>query len=140
MALGSRYKSTGSESDNADIDLTPMLDVVFIMLIFFVVTASFVKESGIDIQHPPIADKQKKEQTENKNVVFQLTENNEVFLSGRHIDIRSVRANVERAHAENPQLKVIIEAHPRANTNTFVMISDQAREAGITDIALTTTQ
>lgn len=140
MALGSRYKSTGSESGSADIDLTPMLDVVFIMLIFFVVTASFVKESGIDINHPPLADSQKNEQKENRNVVFQITANNEVFLSGRHIDIRSVRANVERAHAENPQLKVIIEAHPKANTNTFVMISDQAREAGITDIALTTTQ
>ena len=138
MALGKQYRSSGTESDSSDIDLTPMLDVVFIMLIFFVVTASFVKESGLDINRPPITENQEEQQQENKNMVFQITENNEVFLAGRHIDVRSVRANVERAHAENPQAKVIIEAHPKAKTNTFVLISDQAREAGITDIALTT--
>ena len=138
MALGKQYRSSGTESDSSDIDLTPMLDVVFIMLIFFVVTASFVKESGLDINRPPITENQEEQQQENKNMVFQITENNEVFLAGRHIDVRSVRANVERAHAENPQAKVIIEAHPKAKTNTFVLISDQAREAGVTDIALTT--
>jgi len=138
MALGRKRTQDNTEAQQGNIDLTPMLDVVFIMLIFFVVTASFVKESGLDINRPPISETPPDSQEENSNIVFNITENNEVFLSGRHIDIRSVRANVERAHAGNPQAKVIIEAHPKAKTNTFVLISDQAREAGITDIALTT--
>lgn len=138
MALGRKRAANDTDTQGADIDLTPMLDVVFIMLIFFVVTASFVKESGLELNRPPISDKPPDMQQENSNIIFTITENNEVFLSGRHIDIRSVRANVERAHAGNPQAKVIIEAHPKAKTNTFVLISNQAREAGITDIALTT--
>jgi len=138
MALGRKRAISNTDAQGADIDLTPMLDVVFIMLIFFVVTASFVKESGLELNRPPISDKPPDAQQENSNIIFTITENNEVFLSGRHIDIRSVRANVERSHAGNPQAKVIIEAHPKAKTNTFVLISDQAREAGITDIALTT--
>ena len=138
MALGRKRAVSDTDTQGADIDLTPMLDVVFIMLIFFVVTASFVKESGLELNHPPISDKPPDTQQESSNIIFTITENNEVFLSGRHIDIRSVRANVERAHAGNPQAKVIIEAHPKAKTNTFMLISDQAREAGITDIALTT--
>jgi len=138
MALGRKRAANNTDSQGADIDLTPMLDVVFIMLIFFVVTASFVKESGIELNRPPVSDKPLEMQQENSNIIFTITENNEIFLSERHIDIRSVRANVERAHAGNPQAKVIIKAHPQAKTNTFVLISDQAREAGITDIALTT--
>jgi len=138
MALGRKRAVNDTDTPGADIDLTPMLDVVFIMLIFFVVTASFVKESGLELNRPPISDKPPDTKQENSNIIFTITENNEVFLSGRHIDIRSVRANVERAHAGHPQAKVIIKAHPKAKTNTFVLISDQAREAGITDIALTT--
>jgi len=138
MALGRKRAVSDIDTKGADIDLTPMLDVVFIMLIFFVVTASFVKESGLELNRPPISDNPPDTQKQNSNIIFTITENNEVFLSGRHIDIRSVRANVERAHAGNPQAKVIIEAHPKAKTNTFILISDQAREAGITDIALTT--
>ena len=139
MALGrKRLTEGGGDTDSAEIDLTPMLDVVFIMLIFFIVTASFVKESGLDLNHPPIAEAPPNKNIENRNIVFSIMETNEIFIQGRHIDVRSVRANVERAHAENPQIKVIIEAHPKSKTDTFILISNQAREAGVTDIALTT--
>ncbi|MBL4567652.1 MAG: biopolymer transporter ExbD [Porticoccus sp.] len=139
MALGRKRLTEGSgDTDSAEIDLTPMLDVIFIMLIFFIVTASFVKESGLDLNHPPISEAPPNKNTENRNIVFSITETNEIFIQGRHIDVRSVRANVERAHAENPQIKVIIEAHPKSKTDTFILISNQAREAGVTDIALTT--
>ncbi len=139
MALGKKRLTEGNGgTDSAEIDLTPMLDVIFIMLIFFIVTASFVKESGLDLNHSPIAEAPPNENAENRNIVFRITETNEIFIQGRHIDVRSVRANVERAHAENPQIKVIIEAHPKSKTDTFILISNQAREAGVTDIALTT--
>lgn len=132
MALGKRRAEEDSQ-----IDLTPMLDVVFIMLIFFIVTASFVKESGIDVSRPPTTD-QPPPDAENKNIVFFVDENGEITMEGRRIDVRSVRANVERIHAENPQAKVIISASPRAKTEIFVEISDQAREAGVYDISLST--
>lgn len=135
MALGRRKVA----EEQTDIDMTPMLDVVFILLIFFVVTASFVREAGIDINRPPISDEPPPD-SQPAVIMFRIAEDNTVWLEGRRIDVRSVRANVERVHAENPQAKVIIEAHPLAKTETFVLISDQAREAGVYDIALGTTK
>lgn len=132
MALGKRRAEEESQ-----IDLTPMLDVVFIMLIFFIVTASFVKESGIDVNRPPTTD-QPPPDSANKNIVFNIDDAGEITLEGRRIDVRSVRANVERIHAENPEAKVIISASPKAKTEVFVEISDQAREAGVYDISLST--
>jgi biopolymer transport protein ExbD len=133
MALGKRRKG----EDESQIDLTPMLDVVFIMLIFFIVTASFVNETGLNVDRPPTTD-QPPPDASNTNIVFRISESNEIMLEGRRIDIRSVRANVERLHAEKPEAKVVINSHPKAKTEVFVMISDQAREAGVYDISLST--
>ncbi len=133
MALGKRRK----EEEESAIDMTPMLDVVFIMLIFFIVTASFVNESGLSVNRPPTSD-QPPPDSKNTNIVFRVSEGNELTLEGRRIDIRAVRANVERMHAEKPEAKVIISSHPKAKTDMFVKISDQAREAGVYDISLST--
>ena len=133
MALGKRRKG----EDDSQIDLTPMLDVVFIMLIFFIVTASFVNETGLNVDRPPTTD-QPPPDSANTNIVFRVSESNEIMLEGRRIDIRSVRANVERLHAEKPEAKVVINSHPKAKTEVFVMISDQAREAGVYNISLST--
>ena len=133
MALGKRRKG----EDDSQIDLTPMLDVVFIMLIFFIVTASFVNETGLNVDRPPTTD-QPPPDSANTNIVFRVSESNEIILEGRRIDIRSVRANVERLHAEKPEAKVVINSHPKAKTEIFVMISDQAREAGVSNISLST--
>ena len=133
MALGKRRKG----EDDSQIDLTPMLDVVFIMVIFFIVTASFVNETGLNVDRPPTTD-QPPPDSANTNIVFRVSESNDITLEGRRIDIRSVRANVERLHAEKPEAKVVINSHPKAKTEIFVMISDQAREAGVYDISLST--
>ncbi|MDG1819512.1 MAG: biopolymer transporter ExbD [Porticoccaceae bacterium] len=133
MALGKRRK----EEEESNIDMTPMLDVVFIMLIFFIVTASFVNESGLDVNRPPTSDEPPPD-SENTNIVFRVSESNELTLEGRRIDVRSVRANVERMHAEKPEAKVIVSAHPKSKTELFVLISDQAREAGVYDVSLST--
>ena len=133
MALGKRRKG----EDDSQIDLTPMLDVVFIMLIFFIVTASFVNETGLNVDRPPTTD-QPPPDSANTNIVFRVSESNEIMLEGRRIDIRSVRANVESLHAEKPEAKVVINSHPKAKTEIFVMISDQAREAGVYNISLST--
>ncbi|HAD08071.1 MAG TPA: biopolymer transporter ExbD [Porticoccaceae bacterium] len=132
MAL-SRRKT----EDESQIDLTPMLDVVFIMLIFFIVTATFINETAIDVQRPPTTDEPPPDE-ENKNIVFLVGPNGNITLEGRNIDVRSVRANVERLRAENPQAKVVIAANPEAKSSIYIKIADQAREAGIFDISLAT--
>lgn len=134
----SRLMRHKADDDGMSIDLTPMLDVVFIMLIFFIVTASFVKEIGLEMTQQE--QTQEQPQTENKNIVLQVTATNEIWLEGRRIDVRSVRANVERLHAENPKAAVIIQSHPKASNDTLIKISDQSREANVYDISLVISQ
>ncbi len=117
------------DQEQAEIDLTPMLDVVFIMLIFFIVTATFVQEDGFLVNRPPPAPETQETPPNERNAVFIVTETNEIWLEGRRIDIRSVRANVERILAENPRASVIIRAHELAHAETYIGITDQAMEA-----------
>ena len=107
--------------EEAEINLTPMLDVVFIMLIFFIVTASFVKESGLDVNRPDAPTAVKKE---NANILVAIGANNEIWINRRRIDPRAVRANIERMHAENPEGAVIIQADKKAFTETLVTVMD----------------
>lgn len=131
----SRFSSRNQADDEAAIDLTPMLDVVFIMLIFFIVTASFVKESGLEISRPEQQEQQT--ESESKNILISITASNEIWHDGRRIDIRSVRANVERLRAENPEASMIIQAHPKADAKTYTSVADQSREAGVYSVSLT---
>lgn len=118
--------------EEMSIDLTPMLDVVFIMLIFFIVTASFVSEQGFQMSLPP-ENSPDKPDIDKRNIVFVINKTNEIWLEGRRIDQRSVRANIERVRAENPNANVIVRAHELSNANTYVQIADQAAEA-ISDV------
>ena len=122
-------------ADEAQIDLTPMLDVVFIMLIFFIVTASFIKEAGVEVNRPEASTSDPKE---NVNILIAVTGNDEVWMDGRRIDIRAVRANVERLHAENPKGAVVIQADNTSTTETVVKVLDASREAGVLDVSLAT--
>lgn len=131
----SRLANRHQDEDEAAIDLTPMLDVVFIMLIFFIVTASFIKESGILVSRPD--PNQAQQTTENNNIVFNVMADNQIWHDGRRVDVRSVRALVERLHAENPEAAVIIQAHEAAKNKTIIAIADQSREADVYDISAT---
>jgi len=123
--------------EDTQIDLTPMLDVVFILLIFFVVTAAFVDETAIDLQHQPPSTKAASEKSE--DIIFQVGANNDISLDARRVDIRSVRANVERLRASNRDANVIISTDSRAQTETYIRIADQARAAGVEDVILVPT-
>ena len=117
-----------SDSESS-VNLTPMLDVVFIMLIFFIVTATFVQEQGLDVAAPePITDRPV---TAMKNILIRITHNNRITIANRDIDVRALRANIERLHAENPQAAVVIDAHPESNNDTLVRVMDTSRLAGI---------
>lgn len=122
------------EEDN-EINLTPMLDVVFIMLIFFIVTASFIKEAGLDVNRPDVPETN--EPTDNPSILVNLTDLNEIRIDGRIIDPRAVRANIERLHAEEPDAPVVIRPHTKSKNELLIIVMDAARQAGVYNISLT---
>jgi biopolymer transport protein ExbD len=119
--------------EDSEINLTPMLDVTFIMLIFFIVTSSFVKESGIDVNKPAAATAERKERG---NILVAITEAGEIWIDKRPVDVRAVRANIERLHAENPQGGVVIQADANSKNGLLVTVMDAAREAGVYDVSI----
>jgi biopolymer transport protein ExbD len=121
------------QEEDADIDITPMLDIVFIMLIFFIVTATFVKESGIDVTRPDAETAVKQNRVA---ILIAIRDNNEVWINRRQVDLASVRANVEKLHAENPQGGAVIQADREAETGVLVEIMDQVRLAGVGVISI----
>ena len=125
----------GEETE--EIDLTPMLDVVFIMLIFFIVTATFVIEIGIDVNSP---DKnQNVKDADKQSIVVQITNRDRIRIRGRDIDFRAVRANIERLHAENPDAPVVVQPHPDSTTETMIHVMDSARQAGVYAVSIAAT-
>lgn len=121
-------------NEDSEIDLTPMLDVVFIMLIFFIVTATFVKEIGLDVNSP---DKnQNVKDADKQSIVVQITSRDRIRIRGRDIDFRAVRANIERLHAENPDAPVVVQPHPESKTNTMIQVMDSARQAGVYNVSI----
>lgn len=117
------------DEEEMSIDLTPMLDVVFIMLIFFIVTASFVSEQGFLVNRPPPSPPEEQPDPDKRNVVLIVSETDEIWFEGRRIDMRSIRANVERVLAENPDAQVVVRAHEYSTAETYIGIVDQAQEA-----------
>ena len=125
-------------ADDTEVNLTPMLDVVFILLIFFIVTASFIKEYGIDVNRPDSSQKQ--EESDKQNILIRITKNGDVWIQRRRIDIGAVRANVERLLAENPEATVVIRAADKSKNGIFVRVMDQAQLAGAINIAMAAPQ
>lgn len=126
-------KMLQEQEEKEDIDMTPMLDVVFILLIFFIVTASFVKEAGIDVNRPEAATAVKKERA---NILVAISDKGDIWINKRKVDIRSVQANIERLKAENPQGTVVIQADKKATTDTLIKVMDSARAAGVFDVSI----
>lgn len=128
-----RRRRINQEDDDSDINMTPMLDVVFIMLIFFIVTASFVKESGIDVNRPGAVTAESKGRA---SIFIAISADGQIWIDRRQVDVRAVGANVERLLAENPQGSVVIQADKNSRNGLLVQVMDQAREAGVTSISL----
>ncbi len=118
------------------IDLTPMLDVVMIMLIFFIVAGSFVREIAIEVERKPTTNAQSDKPSE--NIVVQISATDEIWIKSRRIDARSVRANISRMKAENPKAAVVIKAHNKSTVDTLAVVVDSARAAGIYNVSLNT--
>ena len=132
------FGSGRAEDNENKINLTPMLDVVFIMLIFFIVTATFVKEVGLDVNQPD-DDKPKTVDPDKKSIVVRITNRDRIIIAQRDVDYRAVRANIERLHAENPEAPVISQPHPDSTTDVMIHIMDSARLAGVYNVSLAAT-
>ena len=128
-----------SEGDDdavdSEIDLTPMLDVVFIMLIFFIVTASFVKESGFDVNRPPQSNQPPKKD-EIKNILVSIAADGQLFINRRPVDAGALTANIKRLHAENPKGAVVIQAEDDSANERLITVMDAARKAGVYNVSI----
>lgn len=127
------YDALINNEDDQNIDMTPMLDIVFIMLIFFIVTTSFIKESGIEVEKPQASSTK---QDKKVNIVIGINKVGEIWIDKHPIDIRAVRTTVERLHAETPEGSVIISADKKAETGVLVAVMDQLKLAGIEKISI----
>lgn len=115
----------------AEADLTPMLDIVFILLIFFIVTVTFIQEKAIDMTPPPPSNST---EISGEALIVRIDENDLIRVGGRLTDIEGVRARVERAVAENPDISVIVQAHPQARNQLVIHSVDQSRSAGVLNV------
>ncbi len=135
--MSRRKRNRQEESDKADIDLTPMLDVVFIMLIFFIVTASFVKEQTINVNVP---DPNQAEQPPNpdspESILVIVDSKDEITIDGRRVDLRAVRSLVAQKKAESPESTVVVRAHEESSTEIYVGIADAAYAANAAGVSL----
>ena len=121
-----------AEEEN-EINMTPMLDVVFIMLIFFIVTTSFVKESGVSVNRPTAASAKV---VQKGNIIVAIKPDGEIWIDKRAIDLRAVKANIQRLYAQNPQSSVVIVSDKEAKTGILVKVMDQIRQAGVQNVSI----
>ena len=117
------------DQGGAEIDLTPMLDVVFIMLIFFIVVASFIKEAGVEVNRPD--DNQPDNPEDSTSILVEVASDNQIWMENRRVDIRAVRANIQRLLAEDPEAPVTIKVEKGAEAGIVVDVADAARESGV---------
>ena len=133
-----RHLGDVEEVEESEIDITPMLDVVFILLIFFIVTATFVKESGLDVSRPDNQEAVTKD--EKDNILISIDANNGIWVNRRKTDIRRVTANIERLHAEMPEATVVIMPDGESSTDTLIRVMDASREANVYSISIANAQ
>ncbi|OEE49829.1 biopolymer transporter ExbD [Enterovibrio norvegicus] len=132
-----RFQRAQKNREDAQIDLTSMLDIVFIMLIFFIVTSSFVRESGVDVNRPSASNAAAKASA---GIFVAITANNDIYIDQRVIDAERVEATLERLLIDQPEASLVIQADEHAYNGTVVTVIDAAKGAGISNIALAAEQ
>ncbi len=132
----SRTNQRGARADeDSDINLTPMLDVVFIMLIFFIVTATFIKQAGIEVMRPEALTATRKPTV---SVLVAISQNGDIWIDKKRVDASAVRAHIERIHAENPKGGLVVQSDRKAKSEKLLAVLEAARAAGITEVAIAT--
>ena len=130
-----KRRSLFQDDEESEINLTPMLDVVFIMLIFFIVTASFIKEAGIQVTRPDAitADKQ-----EDAAILIAISSNDEIWIDRREVEPSGLRTHIERLHRENPKGSIVIQADEKSTNEKLVAVLEAAKAVGVTNVAIAT--
>lgn len=132
--MRSRLNLDLSENDS-EIDMTPMLDIVFIMLIFFIVSSNFIREAGVEINRPTASTAVQKE---NAGIMIAITPDDQIWLDQKQIDIRMIRPTLEKLKVEQPNIGILIQSDQDARTGTLIKVMDQVKLAGIEQIAVAT--
>ena len=130
---GRKFGGNHTGSEESEINMAPLIDMVFILLIFFLVTTSFLKETGVDISRPTASTAAAKTKT---TILIGVTRENTIHIDRRQVDIRAVRANVERALAENPDGNVVIVADQDSRTGLVINVMDACKLAGAQNVAI----
>jgi len=130
-----RARQARADDESSEVNVTPMLDVVFILLIFFVVTASFIKPAGIDLSRFD-APMSTESASSRSSILIALNAHGQIWINGRHVSLEALGPNIEKLHAENPTAKVIISAEPEAKNGLLVRVLDVARGKGLEEISL----
>ena len=127
-----RKRNREADADEAQIDLTPMLDVVFIMLIFFIVVASFLKEAGLEVTRPDANNNPP--DPDSTSIAVTITGDDQIWMENRRIDIRAARANIARLLASDPDQSFSVKTEPGASAGVLLEVADAAREAGVKQV------
>lgn len=125
--------------EEAEINITPMLDIVFIMLIFFIVTTSFVKEKGLEVSRPSNSPPKQVEQKKGP-IVVKIDGSSNITIQGRILEPKAVQANLERQKAEKPDSPLIVASHPDAETDALITVLDAAKAVNISSVSVATTR
>ena len=128
-----KHTSLSGEEEDNEINLTPMLDVVFIMLIFFIVTASFIKEAGIEVNRPYATTLDK---MADANILIAISANDEIWIDKKLVDPQIVRPVIERLHAENPKGSLVIQADQESTNEALTIVMEAAKQAGVANVAI----
>ncbi|GAK33453.1 biopolymer transport protein exbD2 [alpha proteobacterium Q-1] len=123
------------QAEENEINMTPMLDIVFIMLIFFIVTATFIKEAGVDVTKPPAVTAEKKDRA---SILIAITESDEIWMNRKKVDLKSLQTNIEKLHAENPQGTIVIQADARSKAGLMIAVTEAVNDAGVPGVAVST--
>ena len=131
--MSRKHGSLAVDEEENEINLTPMLDVVFIMLIFFIVTATFIKEAGIQVERPntTTADTQ-----DDASILIAISEVDEIWIDRQERDPRAIRGIIERMHAENPKGSIVIQADEGSTHETLIIVMEAAKGAGVTNVSI----
>ncbi len=128
-----QHRKLVQDEEESEINLTPMLDVVFIMLIFFIVTASFIKEAGIDVNRPEASTA---DTMADASILVAISPGDEIWIDRKQVDPRGVRAAIERLRAENPKGSMVIQADEDSTHEVLVLVMEAAKQAGVTNVAI----
>jgi len=123
-----------AESDE-DVNVTPLLDIVFIMLIFFIVTSTFVKEPGVEVTRPEAVTAKERKLA---SIIVAISDQDEIWINKELVELNEVRAAVEQLRRENPKGTAVVQADAKAKTRLLVEVVTQIRATGISDVAVST--